>query len=91
MKLAVNGLWPRGLRHSVQDAGHTDVGRCLALCGSVGQRAFAHDWNVQGKYGRRALPLPSEERVVLSELIVGPCISAEAVKACVLIGLAHDG
>ena len=25
-----------------KDVGHTDVGGCLALFGSVGQRAFAH-------------------------------------------------
>ena len=42
MKLAVNGLWPRGLRHGAKVVGHTDVGRCLALFETVGQRAFAH-------------------------------------------------
>ena len=58
----------------------TAVGRCLALFGSVGQRAFAHG---------RALRLLSEERTDgLSELVeVWSCISAETVKACALIGL----
>ena len=42
VNLAVNGLWPRGLRHGAKDVGQTAVGRCLAQCGSVGQGAFAH-------------------------------------------------
>ena len=39
---AFNGLWPRGLRHGAKDVRQTAVGRCLALFGSVGQRALAH-------------------------------------------------
>ena len=42
VKLAVSGLWPRGLRYDAKDGGQTAVGRCLDLFGSVRQRAFAH-------------------------------------------------
>ena len=82
MKLAVNGLWPRGRRHGAKDVGKTVLGRCLALFGSVGQRAFAHS--------SHALECPKEvwaassfffplkkEPMVLSELVeFGPCICA---------------
>ena len=51
VQLAVSGLWPRGLRHGAKDVGHTDVGRCLAPFGPVGQRAASTHQNVPGKYG----------------------------------------
>ena len=37
-----NSLWPRELRHGAKDVGHTFVGKCLALFGSLGQREVAH-------------------------------------------------
>ena len=94
MELAVNGLWPRGLRHGSRGVEQAFVGKGLALFGSVGQRAFAQSLH--------ALERPREvwatvscsffllkkEPMVLGELIeFGPCISAETVKACALIGL----
>ena len=41
VELVFNGL--RGLRHGTRDVEQAFVGRCLALVGSVGQRAFAHN------------------------------------------------
>ena len=94
MELAVNGLWPTGLRHGAKDVGQTDVGRCLALFTSVGQRAFAHILHAlersrkYGPYGELFFFLLKKEPMVHCELIeFGPCISVETVKACALIGL----
>ena len=42
VELVLNGLWPRELRHGTRDVEQAFVGKCLALLGSVGQRAFAH-------------------------------------------------
>ena len=68
MKLAVNGFWPRG--HGAKDVGHTDVGRCLALLGSVGRCAFAHGHLALERPREvwaawRALLFPSEVRMLL--------------------------
>ena len=78
MKLAVNGLWPRGLRHGAKDVGHTAVGRCLALFGSsVRLRTVSTHWNVPAKYGPHDelfFFLLKKEPLVLSELVeFGPC------------------
>ena len=58
---------------------------------SVRLRTASTHWNVPGKYGLHGelfFFLLNEEPVVLSELVnFGPCISAETVKACALIGL----
>ena len=67
MELVCNGLWPRGLRHGAEDVGHTDVGRCLALFGSVGQRVFAHSLHALERSREvwatwRALLFPFEKR-----------------------------
>ena len=67
-----------------QRCGQTGVGRCLALFGSVGQRAFAHSLY--------ALECSKEVwgRMVSSSSFwrkSGPCLSAETVNACALIGL----
>ena len=49
---------------------------------SVRLRTASTHWNVPGKYG------PHGEPMLLSELVdFGPCVSAETVKACALIGL----
>ena len=42
VELAVNGLWPRRLRHGARDVGETFLGKCLAFLGSLGHCAFAH-------------------------------------------------
>ena len=94
VKLAVDGLWPKGLRHGAKCVGHTDVGRCLALFGSVGQRAFALSLHAVERprevspHGELFFFLLEKDQVALGELIeLGPCVSAETVKACALIGL----
>ena len=45
VKLAVNGLWPRGLRHGAKGVGQAVVGKRLAFLGFLGQRAFAHSFH----------------------------------------------
>ena len=53
-------------------------------------RTASTHWNVPKKYGPHGefFFLLKREPMVLSELIeFGPCISAETVKACALIGL----
>ena len=73
--------------------GEADLGGRLAPFGSVGQRAVAnslHALECARKHGPRGELLHSsgERAMIFGELILfGPCISAEIVKACVLIGL----
>ena len=54
--LVLNGLWPRGLRHGTRDVEQAFVEKCLALFGSVGQRALVHSIHAfgtfQGSMGR---------------------------------------
>ena len=93
MELAFNGLRPRGLRHGAKDVVQTIVGKCLALLGSLGQCAFEAStlWDVPKKYGPHGelfFYFLKKEPMVLSKLVnFGPCVSAETVKACALIGL----
>ena len=58
---------------------------------SVRLRTVSTHWNVPKKYGPHGelfCFLLKKEPMVLSELVeFGPCISAETVKACALIGL----
>ena len=95
--VVLNGVWPRGLRHGAKDVGPTDVGRCLAPPGSVGQRAFAHSLHAVQRSREAwaswwALLLLKKEPMVLGELIeFGPCVSAEKVKSMCLDRSAHDG
>ena len=56
VELVFNGLWPGGLRRGARDVGQAFVGKCLALLGSVGQRAFALERS------REVILLPFEER-----------------------------
>ena len=78
-----------------KDVGQTRVGRCLALFGSLGQRAFAHSHPRIGMSQRSvdrtvssSCFLLKKDPMVLSELVeFGPRISAETVKACALIGV----
>ena len=58
---------------------------------SVGLHTASTHWNVPKKHGPHGglfFFLLKEEPMVLSELVeLGPCIPAETVKACALIGL----
>ena len=94
MEVVFNVLWLRGLRHGSRDVEEAVVGKCLALFGSVGQRALrtaSTHWNVPGKYGPHGelfFFFLKKEPMVLSELVeIGPCFSAATVKARALIGL----
>ena len=42
VELVFNGMWLRGLMYGAKDVGQISVKRCLALFGTVGQRAFVH-------------------------------------------------
>ena len=58
---------------------------------SVRLRTASTHWNVSRKYGPHGelfFFLMKKEQMVFSELVeFGPCVSAETVKACALIGL----
>ena len=95
MEVVFNGLWYGGLRHGSRDVGQASVGTCLALLGSLGQRAFA--WSIHAlecpkeawdRMVSSSIFLSKKEPMVLSELVeFESCFSAETVKACALIGL----
>ena len=57
----------------------------------VGLRATATIWNVLGKYGPHGelffFPIKKEPVVLRERVDSGPCITAEMLKACALIGL----
>ena len=82
-----NRLRPRGLRHSGNDVGQTFVR--LALLGSLGQCAFAHEPPRIGMSQRsmdRTVSFSDsflkKEPLVLGELVeFGPSISAETLKS----------
>ena len=98
MTLVVNVLWPRRFRHGAKDVGHTYVGRCLALFGSWGQRAFAHSLHAPErprKYGPHGelffFPL-KKEPMVLGELIeFGVLHLSRNSESMCLDRSAHDG
>ena len=69
-------MWPRGLRHGAKDVGHSDVGRCWAPFGSVGQQSLHALERSREVWADLSFSHVKEER-----------ISAETVKACALIGL----
>ena len=90
--LVFSGLLPRGLRHGAKDVGQAFVGKCLALFGSVGQRTVTHSLHAlvcpKEVCGELLFFFLKKEPMDLSELVeFGPCVSAERVKACALIGL----
>ena len=62
---------------------------------SVRLRTTSTQWNVPGRYGSYGelfLFLLTKEPMVLRELVrFGPSIKVEAVRACALVGIAHDG
>ena len=43
--LVFNSLWPRGLRRGSRVVEKAILGRCLALVGPVGSRAFTHSFH----------------------------------------------
>ena len=66
---------------------------CLDSPDGVRLRTASTHWNVLKKYGPRGelfFFLLKKEPMVLSELVqFRPCVSAETVRACALVG--HDG
>ena len=61
---------------------------CLDPWDSVRLRTASTNWNVQRKYGPHELFFFLIKKEPISELVeFGPCVLAETVKACALIGL----
>ena len=96
LELVFNGLWPRGLRHGAKGVKQVflffeSVWPCVDPWNSVRLRTASTHWNVpekHGPHGELFFFLLKKEPMVLSELVeFVPCIPAEAVKACALIGL----
>ena len=90
--MVFNDLRPRGFRYGARVVGQTCGKRpYLDTWGSVRLRTASTHWNVPGKHsphGELFFFLIRNEQVVASnEVLPNPCVSAEMLQACALIGL----
>ena len=95
MKLVVNGLWPRGLRHGAKDVGHRCGKPKLDPWDSSCLHTASTLWNVPGKYGPHGellFVLLKKEPMVLSELVVFGTLRLGRNSECMCLDrTAHDG
>ena len=79
VELVFSGLLPRGLRHGAKDVGQA----------FVTAYGYAQPPRIgMSQHGELLFFLLKKQLMDLSELVeFGPCVSAERVKACALIGL----